>query len=346
MIKINHSAIDSVIKSKVGIGYSSYQFAIEKIYPLVNRFGAQRKLQDKKFYERLRRDIVNGCLMPPITLAFVSADALSLSDELDIEDFVNREIENGFVLDGMQRLNSLRIAKEEMPDYFPGEQPIFINVVIAESKDKLIYRMITLNNGQRPMTARHQIEILTQELFDFDELDIDVQSEKERADKIVRGAFNLADISSAYVAFLTGSLIVDNNKIIGEKMDQILVGKIMDQDISAGGVEFKDVLTIVDVFAQNLEAKKWLKVSNNLIGFSVAIKKSYDCFQSMTSDEFSDAVQRFDAAFKAINPAKVNLGRYRRELVKYFIERFARLGGLDVEDLEAEFAEVTASFDE
>ena len=33
--------------------------------------------------------------------------------------------------------------------------------------DRLLYRMITLNNGQKPMTARHQIEILASNIFDF-----------------------------------------------------------------------------------------------------------------------------------------------------------------------------------
>lgn len=346
MININYSSNDEVINSKVGIGHASYKFAIEKIFPLVNRFGAQRKLQDRKFYERLRRDIINGCLMPPITLAFVLEENDTPETNAEIQDYINKNIESGFILDGMQRLNALKTAQAENPDLFPENKTIFVNVIIAKSKDKLIYRMITLNNGQRPMTARHQIEILTQELFDFDELDISVQTEKERGEGIIRGAFNLSDISSAYIAFLTGSLIVDNNKIIGEKMDQILVGKIMDQEISNSYVEFKDILTLIDRFSTNLEAKKWLKVSNNLIGFSVGIKKSYDDFFKLTADEFSSAVQNFDAAFKAINPAKVNLGRYRRELSSIYIEKFSRYGVLDIEELEAKFSEITASFDD
>ena len=85
------------------------------------------------------------------------------------------------------------------------ESPLLLNIIISPNKDMLLYRMITLNNGQKPMTARHQIEILTQELFNFEDYNMDVQTEKERSEKIKRGAFNLGDISKGYLAFLTGN---------------------------------------------------------------------------------------------------------------------------------------------
>lgn len=346
MVKINYLSDDKVIDSKVGIGVASYEYAVDSIFPLINRFGAQRKLQDKKFYSRLRRDILDGCLMPPITLAFVVEDDVRLSNVADVEIYVNEKIESGFVLDGMQRLNALKTAMEEEGGKFPKEQDLFVSIILAHSKDKLIYRMITLNNGQRPMTARHQIEILTQELFDFEELDIDVQSEKERGERIVRGSFNLSDISSAYIAFLTDSLIVDNNKIIGERMDQILIGKIMDQNISSAGMEFNQVLSLIDGFSQDDAGKKWLKVSNNLIGFSVGVRRSYSVLAGASAVDFGMAVSRFDLAFKALNPAKVNIGRYRRELSRLFIERYEHYSAMDIEDIEAVFAEVTASYEE
>ena len=47
---------------------------------------------------------------------------------------------------------------------------LYANLLICESMDRLLYRMITLNNGQKPMSARHQIEILAGNIFDFDHL--------------------------------------------------------------------------------------------------------------------------------------------------------------------------------
>ena len=62
---------DGVIDSVVATGKTTYRYAIDSLYPLIDRFSAQRKTQDKKFYARLERDILDKCLMPPLTIAFV-----------------------------------------------------------------------------------------------------------------------------------------------------------------------------------------------------------------------------------------------------------------------------------
>lgn len=62
---------DFVINGVVAIGSISYNDAVEKLVPLISKTEFQRKLQDKKFYEKLERDIQNGCIMPPITIAYV-----------------------------------------------------------------------------------------------------------------------------------------------------------------------------------------------------------------------------------------------------------------------------------
>jgi hypothetical protein len=74
---------DEVIESRVVIGETTYGYAIDKIYPLLDRFNSQRKLIDIKFYERLERDLLTGCIMPPITIAFVNKkldDGISLAE--------------------------------------------------------------------------------------------------------------------------------------------------------------------------------------------------------------------------------------------------------------------------
>lgn len=49
-MKIYSEYNDLVIKSKVLLGDICYDEAIEKLFPLVNKFEAQRKLLDTKFY--------------------------------------------------------------------------------------------------------------------------------------------------------------------------------------------------------------------------------------------------------------------------------------------------------
>jgi hypothetical protein len=328
---------DQVIKSKVLIADLTYTEALEQLYPLVNRFEAQRKILDTKFYKRLERDILKGCMMPPVTIAFVNPD---LEKEKDIKEYVISNIDRAYILDGIQRLNTLERARYQ--EGFDGKKYLLLNVIIAPTKDMLLYRMITLNNGQKPMTPRHQIEILTHELFDFSELNIDVQTEKGRSERVIRGAFNMGDISRGYLAFLTDKVNNENTKIIGEKMDQILVGRILDSNVTDSSVEFEEVLEVIDLLASNNDTiKKWLKTSNNLIGFCVGIKHNFDIIKGATQEEFNLQILKFEEAFKAINPSKVNLGKFRRNLSKYFIENYTEILDMDSSELIERFADIT-----
>lgn len=331
---------DDVINSMVITGRTTYGFAVDKIYPLINRFSAQRKLQNPSFYDRLKKDIISGCLMPPITLALVDNSDLNSLSLGDIKIFVNERIESGYVLDGMQRLNVLNLVKDE--EGFNRDKTLFINLVVSSKRDMLLYRMITLNNGQRPMTPRHQIEVLTEELFNFDALEIDIQSEKERAEKIKRGAFNLADVAKGYLAFFTGHVHNENNKIISEKMDEIIVGRIMNTGVVDNGLEFQQVLELIDKYSSDDDAKAWLKVQNNLIGFCVGVKASYKMLNEISAEEFGSIAVKFDHAFKGVNAAKVNLGKYRRELSRKYIERVGEFKNYDELQLLDYFSEETA----
>ena len=338
-IKLFDVNTDSVIKSNVLFGMTNYQFAVDCLFPLINRFSAQRKLQNPSFYSRLRTDIIKGCIMPPITIAFIEED---ISEDYSLEDwqtYVNANIAKGYILDGMQRLKALDIVKTE--DGFDNNNPLYLSIIIAKNKDMLLYRMITLNNGQKPMTPRHQIEVLTEELFEFEHLDIEIQSEKERAEHIRRGSFNLADISKGYLAFFTNSVHNENNKIISEKMDEIIVDKIMKEAVVETGIQFQDVLNEIDRLAQHEGAKKWLLVQNNLIGFCVGIKKSYNHLKKLTPDEFGLLVAKFDTAFKGMETSKINLGKYRRELSNKYIEKIEELKSISDIDLLRYFSDET-----
>ncbi|WGK88068.1 hypothetical protein [Pseudomonas migulae] len=340
-IKIFTKEYDSVIKSVVLTGETTYRFAIDNIFPLINRFSAQRKVQNPAFYDRLRNDILKGCLMPPITLALIEPQEKNFRSVDDASEYANQSVSRGYVLDGMQRLNTLNSIKDH--EDFPDEKSLYLSVVISGNKDMLLYRMITLNNGQRPMTPRHQIEVLTEELFDFSGLEIDIQSEKDRGEKIKRGAFNLSDISKGYLAFFTNSVHNENNKIISEKMDEIIVGNIMSTAVVENGLEFQQVLELIDKFAVNEQAKTWLKTQNNLIGFCVGVKTSYEFLNDLGADEFGEYVERFDAAFKSIDAAKVNLGKYRRDLSRKLIEKAPELIGFEELELLTYFSDEIAA---
>jgi hypothetical protein len=110
-IKIYQTSFDKVIDSHVALGEANYEFAINKLFPLISRLKSQRKVQDKKFYKKLERDIVDGCIMPPITVAYISKIKRSHTKE-KMQAYVNNNVDKAFILDGIQRLNTLNRAKE------------------------------------------------------------------------------------------------------------------------------------------------------------------------------------------------------------------------------------------
>jgi hypothetical protein len=338
-VKILDMQEDTVINGQVAFAKTSYVDAVNVLVPLIDKTEFQRKLQDKKFYNKLERDIEDGCVMPPITVAILTAE--KFGNLKDIQEHITKNISKSFVLDGIQRLNTLSRAAAKYE--FTDEYQIYINFILCDSVEKLLYRMITLNNGQRPMTPRHQVEIMIANVFNFKAMGIDVVAEKDSTIATARKAFRKADIIQAYLAFMADSPIVDNKKIIEEKMDELLVGRIMDVEPKKYMSSFKDFVSLLAKFQKNAEAFKWLKVTNNLVGLAAGIKHSMKLVEKLTENEFSELVETFDQAFADFNPSKIKVGKYRRELVYEYFKSFHEYSELDSDELLSVFSELTAN---
>jgi hypothetical protein len=339
MIEVFSGARDDVIKSTVAIAKTNYLFALAKLFPLLDRFGEQRKTQTRKFYARLRKDIITGCIMPPITLAFVDKKLASETNPTVISEFINQSIDSGYILDGMQRLTTLQDASSD--ESFDNKRPIFMNVIIAERYDLLLYRMITLNNGQKPMTARHQIEMLTKGVVDLSNIPVQVVTEKETEGTKIHGAFRKSDVVEAYTAFLTDSVNNQNSKIIETKLDEITVTKVMESDLTESPIAFSDILAEVGRLSADPVTRDWMRQVNNLIGFTVGVKKSLGVVQEIQVDDFSAIINTFEKAFESINPSKVNVGKFRRQLSSYYFSKLSEFKDADVSDVDAAFFEQT-----
>jgi len=330
---------DDVVSGLVAIGSATYSYTYEKLIPLIDTAEFQRKLQDVAFYKKLERDFVDGCVIPPITVAFVTNDVNKDSTKDNVSEYINNNINNAFVLDGIQRLNTLSRIQEK--EGFDHNKKMYINYIFCESIEKLLYRMITLNNGQRPMTPRHQVEAIMRNLFDFNDIGISVVSEKD-AQKGQSKTFKKADIVQAYLAFMADKAMIDNKKIISEKMDELLVKNIMSDTPSNFNVEFKTVLYAIKKFQEKDNSSKWLLLVNNLVGFSVGMRHSSDEILEQTAEQFSSRVEIFESAFKGLNTSKIKVGKIRRELSCEYFTHFNKYKDLNEDDLLECFSEFTA----
>ncbi|CAJ0813219.1 hypothetical protein [Ralstonia flaminis] len=338
-IKIFSIDHDKVVDAIMATGRANYRYAIENFVPLINRLEIQRKVQNPRFYERLKRDILRECLMPPITLAFIDPDHINVNTAAKFGAFVTKNIENGFILDGIQRLSTLQRAHNEHEDKFPIEQPIFVNILLCKSMDNLLYRMITLNNGQRPMTTRHQIEILTANLFNFSDGDIDLTTEKSGLRR-KPGIFSHSDFVLGYMAFLSNSTNVDSQKLIQEKLDDLLASKILEHDPTENSVQFSEVVDLIKILTEDENLDKWFRINNNLIGFCAGIRKSYTPIRRMNTKKVRDAISSFEEAFRSFDVSKIKLGRARRNAVEYFILNAKKMFGASATEITDKLVDV------
>jgi hypothetical protein len=135
-------------------------------------FLIQRGRVKHKAYARMKNDLIEGALLPSITLAvkpeFVETllplvkrrNLSELADSLGKPGSVN-------ILDGLQRTYILKELQNDRIE-FKAEQTIHLEFWLESEMRHLIYRMIVLNAGQKPMSMRHQIELLFMTLKDVD----------------------------------------------------------------------------------------------------------------------------------------------------------------------------------
>lgn len=340
MIIVHSIHDDEVIEGKYLICESNYKVGIETLFSLINKLDLQRNLQKSKLYERLGRDLVKGCIIPPLTLAFLSGNNSIKNNLKSYQQFINVNINSAFVLDGIQRLNTLNRTYQQHGTDLNLKKPLFLNIIICNSKDKLLYRMITLNNGQKPMSARHQIEILADSFLGGQDIPISIQSEKDSTHRINEKTYKKADIVKAYIAYITGLLNYDNQKIIEEKMDELIAEKVLEYNVSADSPEFISVLELINKFTKSAVLYDWFQVNNNLIGFSVGIRKSFNELKQSSVGKFEEAVKTFNHAFDSIDVSKIKLGRERRRLAQHFIENYSNTKDYTDTDFVNDFMDI------
>jgi len=341
-VKIFSVDRDKVVRALVATARTNYEFAIDKLVPLIDRLEIQRRIQNPKFYERLKRDLLKGCVMPPITLAFVRKSQSGLSVPSNFEKFVNENIGKAFVLDGIQRLSTLKRAHSEHPEELELSQPLFVNVLVCPSMDNLLYRMITLNNGQKPMTTRHQIEILSANKFDVSNGNIILSTEKA-GERKKWGIFAQADFVLGYMAFMSNSINVDSQKLIQEKLDELIASKILEHDPSELSVDFTEVCDLIGNFCSISATDKWFKITNNLVGFCAGIRSGYTALKGLSGEEFSLYIQTIEDALKSLDASKIKVGRVRREVVAHCIADAEVLLDGDADDITERILSIVES---
>ena len=169
---------------------SSYKEYLEFAPKIISNNELQRKRvkTSKTVYSLLKSDMHKGCIMPPLVLALAQTGAINpeLTDGKMLLNYINENSEEVLILDGLQRTYTLIDADAEMKlEKSSTEYQEFLKnklrleIYVEINKFGILYRMLTLNTGQTPMSARHQLEMLYSNMLGTEVEGVKLVTDKE-----------------------------------------------------------------------------------------------------------------------------------------------------------------------
>ncbi|PZV25526.1 MAG: hypothetical protein DCF12_14475 [Snowella sp.] len=235
----------------------------------------------KRIRERMVDDLEKGAILPPIVIGTIinqDFDDFINTPDIDKELFLAKikeiDVENIFIIDGMQRTAALKDALEKKNNI--AENKLRIEYWLASKTDSITYRMLVLNTGQIPWNLRRQIEVvfkpITKEIESKIEgikiIEVDDSDRRKSS-----GEFRANDLIEMYMVF-------------GAKRDDIdlqerLADEFTKQDFieSIGSGDFNNMFCEVIKYLFDLDEcfGKFIPIDNGLEG---QFKKGSDLFRS------------------------------------------------------------------
>ena len=176
-----------------------------------NEFQRKRVSSSKTVYSLLRHDLRRQCVIPPVVLALTAAADTDI-DENDLpsfEHFLSRNKESLVILDGLQRtytildlIDELRSGGDEAGLKELLESKIRMEVYFGINRLGILYRMLTLNTGQTPMSLRQQIEILYLDYLNKERDGIELIRESDGKTASGLNQYNFKDIVEGFNSYL------------------------------------------------------------------------------------------------------------------------------------------------
>lgn len=197
-----------------------------------NPMQRKRVKSSKTVYSLLRSDLKEGCTIPPIILA-VRKEAID-SEDKDLDDLnkisddaINKYIKdyNLIILDGLQRTYQMIELESELKDKGDDDtlehfynKKIRLEIYVGINKMGILYRMLTLNTGQTPMSIRHQIEILYQDYIEESHnKEIELIREVEGGRSLGVGVYKFSDMIDGFHSYLeVNELSIDRSKLLDD----------------------------------------------------------------------------------------------------------------------------------
>ncbi|WP_154640711.1 hypothetical protein [Serratia marcescens] len=212
------------------IDIRSYVELAEKIIGN-NPFQRNKVTKSGSIYNLLKEDILQGCIIPPIVLA--STYKFNEGNDNELFSAALNNHSDLKILDGLQRTLSLINVYKNHRDHFenlPEKYLIRAEVYLSISDTGILYRMLTLNTGQTPMSLRHQLEILYSKYLEYKLMDIIIikETDDDAIDSIDK--FKFSDLIDGFNSY------IERNELPIDRFDILQTVQIMN-DISSDDEE-------------------------------------------------------------------------------------------------------------
>lgn len=327
-----------------------------------DRFEIQRKREKHKAYNRMKQDLKNGALLPPITLAIspqIVKNFVPLIEQNKKVQLIKKLIKTNhiYILDGLQRTYIISDLNKDNIKFKKG-QKILLEFWFESDIKHLIYRLIILNAGQKPMSMRHQVELLfmtAQDKLEKEIPELSIYKENDETRRTGPSQFPFDRIVTGYYSFLKKTPEVRRDNIVVKQMDEDDILFSQENDLADSFSRFEEYLKKYCVLDKQVfrvyqkskilkGAKNWLVDENVINAFFAAIatfgndakkRKRINIsinrliFFLRKSSESEDPLDLkiYYELKSGLNPKKENVGFATRRLIMNGFKEFFREAG-------------------
>jgi len=171
---------------------------------------------------RLVEDLKQGAIIPPIVIGLSTDADLNYVKEDNVQALINQSLGEGSVIDGMQRSGALREALAQNQTI--RNNPIRVDLWLANGTVPLIYRMLVLNTGQSPWDIKRQMEVIYKPLITEARNRIDGIVLNEKDDQKRRrdgGEYPANSIIELLIAYSSRKEIVKPNDSVADEFTKL-----------------------------------------------------------------------------------------------------------------------------
>lgn len=193
----------------VEMSISEYENLIKNVLRN-NIFQRKRVRSSKTVYALLKHDLMRECVIPPVVLALTSgAEEYNKETEEDLILQIQKNSDHLVILDGLQRthtilelLEELRSSNDEAGIRKLENAKLRVEIYIGLNRLGILYRMLTLNTGQTPMSLRQQIEILYLDYLGTSIEGVELIREADGKAASKPNQYNFKDVIEGFNAYL------------------------------------------------------------------------------------------------------------------------------------------------